>query len=71
MVEVYEISGICDATNTYVGTKTACENTVCATDEVISTAKTILASNSFAYDGLLMSNYDGKLIDFQQYMMLG
>lgn len=67
----YKISGICDAINSDIGKETDCGNMIYSTEKVISKAKTILASNRFAYDDLIKSDYDGKLIDFQQYMPLG
>ena len=67
----FSIDGICDAANSDIGNQTVYENIVFSTEEVITKAETILASNQFAYKDLLESDYNGTLIDFQQYMPLG
>lgn len=67
----FSIDGICDAANSDLGKETIFGNSVYSTEEVITKAKTILASNQFAYKDLLDGDYKGAIIDFQQYMPLG
>lgn len=67
----FMIAGVCDAANMDIGKETSCGNRICSTEEVLADAKTILASNRFAYYDLVDSDYDGELINFQQYMPYG
>lgn len=66
-----KIDGICDVVNTRIGEMTECENKIISTLFALRDGKTILASNRFAYEDILKTEYAGRLIDFQEYMPYG
>lgn len=67
----FHIDGICDAVNENLNDRTSYNNTIVRTNEVLKRAKTILASNRFAYEDLWENGYQGILVDCQKYMPYG
>lgn len=62
------VDGICDITDRFVGQRTDVGNEVLSSDYVIKTAKQILASVKQAYDYLIDTGFEGKIINMQEYM---
>lgn len=67
----YRIDGICDAIDTDIGEYSENNNLIYKTSDVLAKAKTILASNDFAYKDLSAMELDIQLINFQQFMPYG
>lgn len=66
-----KISGVCDAMNNKVGMVTKYGNKIVNTNYVMNNANVIYASVKVAYDDLLKTDFQGKVVNFQQYMPLG
>lgn len=66
-----KIDGICDAVNTNIGKITEYGNEILHTESVIKNAEVILASTKYAYEDLIKTDFEGDIIDFQQYMPYG
>lgn len=69
--ENISIDGACDLTNEHVGELTPCGNPIVDTSEVLTKADNILATNSFAYNDLMNSEYKGRVISLQEFMPYG
>lgn len=65
------VDGVCDAINENIGSKTEYNNVISSTEYVLQHAVTIFASTRYAYDDLIMDKFQGKLVDFQQFMPYG
>ena len=65
------LNGVCDITNSNLGQKTGCGNTVIHTDEVLENADYIIASNSFVAEDISKLSYKGTIINIYEYMPLG
>ena len=67
----YKIDGICDAINEKISEQTEYGNIIFSTEYVMKNADVIIASTQFAYDDLINSVSNAKVLNFQQYMPYG
>ncbi len=67
----YQIDGICDAIDEQIGECTQRQTLIVKTADVLKNAKTILASNRFAYQDIAKTDYKGQVYDFQEFMPRG
>lgn len=69
--ENIRIEGVCDIRNTDIGECTACGNRIVSTEEVLKEGNVILVSTQWAYKDLVNMEFQGSILDFQQFMPLG